>query len=438
MMPPTLVRSARWVLAGLLGLLVGCGPDPNAGKVAIRYMAWGNPEQMALEEHLCDEFNAQNPDVHVSFLKVPVAEYSLKMLLMLASHSAPDVMRVDHYNFPSLVTKGYFHDLTDLAAKDPTFHREDYFPQAIEEGLYKGRLYGLNVLFGGDIIYYNKTMFQQAGLEDPADLAKKGQWTWDKFRDCAVKMTRYDDDKHPTQFGFGAPSGTATWPMLACAIWGYGGDMLDKSLQHAVFDQPGAVKAFQTIADFRWKYHCSPTQAQGENSLFNFESGKLGMVFDFMGMTPRYRKTIHKFQWDVCPVPSGPFGNTTLCKGNQLVMYSETKHPAEAWRFERFITGKTTEEDLYVKRRRCFPTLKALAYSPEYLKSKLPPFNNWVFVDAIEHSRPLPINDRWAEWNTEFASEIDNLIAGREHDAGAVLKRAKVKVDKVLSEEAGF
>ena len=428
----------RWLTLASVFVSIGCGRDVNAGKVPIRYMAWGNPEQMALEEHLCDEFNAKNPNIHVTFFKVPAAEYGLKMMLMLASHTAPDVMRVDHYNFPSLVKKGYFYDLTELAAKDKTFSRDDFFPQAIEECLYQGKLYGLNVLFGGDLIYYNKTMFKAAGLKDPAEMAKRGEWTWDKFRECAIKMTKKDPDGRPVQFGFGAPSSSATFPVLASAIWGYGGDMLDKDFKHAVFDQPGAVKAFQMIADFRWKDHCSPTQAQGENSLFTFESGKLGMVFDFMGMSPRFRKVIHKFEWDVCPVPKGPFGNTTLCKGNQLVMYAETKHPAEAWKFERFITSETTENELYVKLRRCFPTRKAMAYSPDYLKSTLPPFNNWVFVDAVEHSRPLPINDRWSEWTTAFNSEIDNLIAGRERDAKVVLSRAKVKVDKVLAEEAGF
>ena len=431
-------RIAKCFAILAIAFLTGCARDPNSGKVPLRYMAWGNPEQLALERRICDEFNQKNPDVHVEFLEVPSAEYGLKTMLMLASHSAPDVLRVDHYNFPSLVEKGYFYDLTELAASDKTFRRDDYFPQALEECLYKGRLYGLNVLFGGALIYYNKTMFQEAGLEDPAELAKTGHWTWEKFRESAVRMTKLGENGRPVQFGFGAPSSTSTFPNLACAIWGFGGDMLDPSLKHADFDQPGAVKAFQMIADFRWKDHCSPTQAQGENSTYTFEGGKLGMMFDFMGMAPRYRKVIHKFKWDVCPVPSGPFGHITLCKGNQLVIYSETKHPKEAWRFERFITSKEIEDELYVKLRRCFPTRKDLAYSKAYLQSDQPPFNNWVFVDAIEHSRPLPINDRWSEWMATFNSEIDNLMAGRERDAGVVLRRAKVKVDKVLAQEAGF
>lgn len=185
---PRLLLKSLAILVGILA--VGCSSDPFAGKVQIRYMAWGNPEQMALEERLCDEFNQKNPDVHVSFLKVPAAEYGLKMMLMLASHSAPDVMRVDHYNFPRLVKKGYFHDLTDLAAQDPTFHREDFFPQAIQECLYNDKLYGLNVLFGGVLIYYNKSMFREAGLEDPAELAKNGNWTWERFRDSAMRMSQ--------------------------------------------------------------------------------------------------------------------------------------------------------------------------------------------------------------------------------------------------------
>ena len=81
-------------------------------------MAWGNPEQLALEEQLCERFNFQQSEIHVRFLKVPGSAYANKSVVMLASDTAPDVMRVDHYNFANLQKKRFFLDLSSLATKD--------------------------------------------------------------------------------------------------------------------------------------------------------------------------------------------------------------------------------------------------------------------------------------------------------------------------------
>ena len=83
-------------------------------------MAWGNPEQMALEEKLCEQFGAENPDIEVKFFRVPGSAYLNKAIVMFASRTAPDVVRIDHYNFPDLVRKGYFLDLTRLPRRTRT------------------------------------------------------------------------------------------------------------------------------------------------------------------------------------------------------------------------------------------------------------------------------------------------------------------------------
>ena len=67
--------------------LIGCGADPYAGKIQLRYMAWGNPEQLALEQEMCEDFNRQNPDIHVSFVRVPASAYKNKMIVMFASRT---------------------------------------------------------------------------------------------------------------------------------------------------------------------------------------------------------------------------------------------------------------------------------------------------------------------------------------------------------------
>jgi multiple sugar transport system substrate-binding protein len=414
-------------------LLAGCGA-PADQKIEIRYMAWGSPSGIVLEQKFCDRFNAQNPDVHVKLLLVPGSSYKQKLILMLASHSAPDVMRLDHYDFPNVVRKGYFYDVTDLAAHDKGFHRSDFFPITIQEGIYKNRLYGLNTMFGGQVIYYNQNMIREAGLEDPNALAKRGEWTCAAFRRYAIAMTKRDASGRPTQFG----TQIGGFPDDAVFIWDFGGEILSQDGKRCLMDSPGAIQATQFLANLRWKDHCAPSPSQSADSAFTFESGKIGMAPNWSGMSSQYRKTIRDFDWDVCPMPTGPKSSKTMVKGNQLLIYQESAHPKAAWRFVRFLTSEPVERELYAKLRRNCPTRKAVAYSKLFLDGTLEPHHPMVFVDAVVNGRALPITARWSEWTTAFNADMDDLMSGRDLDAARVNRQATADANAVLSSEEGF
>ena len=418
-----------------LGILIAsCSPDTSANQIKIRYMAWGNPEQLALEEQLCDRFNQENPEINVKFLKVPGSAYANKTIVMLASDTAPDVLRIDHYNFANLQRKDFFLDLTDLSKKDPEFTESDFFRQCIEECKVNGRLFGLNVLFGGTVIYYNKSMIAKAGVDDPYLLWTKGQWTYDKFVDTAIKLTKKDKNGKYVQFGTSIP----IFPAWTTMVYGFGGDLLSTDHTRSQLTDPATIAGLQFVADLRYKYACAPTPAQSSNSAFTFESGKLGMSFDWMGMTPRYRKAVKDFFWDVVPIPVGPKSGQTIVKGNQLVIPKHCRYPEAAWRFARFITSAKIENLLYVKNRRCFPTRKAVANSNEFLDSSLAPTQIHIFLDAVKEGKQLPIDARWAEWTTAMNNELDFLWNGRDKNAAIVADRAAKAVNKVLSEEPGW
>ena len=76
----------------------------------------------------------------------------------------------------------------------------------MRENMYQGRLLGLNVLFGGPNLYYNKDLFAQALVPEPYDLWKRGEWTWDKFEEVSRLLTKRDEKGRTTQFGFLLPA----------------------------------------------------------------------------------------------------------------------------------------------------------------------------------------------------------------------------------------
>lgn len=420
-----------WVVAA--GMLAGCNA-PVDKRVQLRYMAWGNPEQLAIEDRLTEEFNKLNPDIHVQVFKVPQSAYRNKMILMFASRTAPDVVRVDHYDFPQLAVRDYFHDLDEFIAQDKEFNLKDYYPGAVEEGRVNGKIKGLNVLFGGGIMFYNQDILAQAGLEDPNALWKRGEWTYDKVREYAVACTKFDQNGKPVQFGVNVPA----FPFYFAVVQAFGGKFLNDTLDKCLLDSPEAVEAMQYMADLRWKYRCAPSPAQGAASAFAFETGKLALEFNYIGNSARLRQMKVRFKWDVCPMPLGSRGDSFFVKGNQLTMYQETKHPQEAWRFMKFLTGPDAERILYIQERRQSPTRMDLAKSEAFLHPKEPPFNMEAVALTVARGKTLPIGPRWQETITTLTPELDNLFAGREKNAAIAMKRATADVNKNLAEEPGF
>jgi multiple sugar transport system substrate-binding protein len=420
----------------LLALAGGCrraaAPD---GRITIRYMAWGNPAQLQVERQIVEEFEKRHPNIHVHLFMVPGSSYLDKLQLMLASRTAPDVFRVDQYYFPAIVRKGYFLPLDPLIAQEPPGFLDDFVPIALDEGRYQGKLYGMNVLFGAMMIYYNQDLFRQAGVPDPYELDKQGRWTWEAFVDAARKLTVKDASGRVRQFGTTVPS----FPMYSSVVWNEGGDFMNADMTRMlVGDDPRAVTAVQKLADLRWEYHCAPTPADSALSAFTFESGKIAMVWGWAGESPRYRSNIRSFKWDIAPLPSGPAGNYSVVKGNQLCINALTKHPREAWEFVKFMTGPEAELLLCGKLRRAVPTRLSVQRHPDYLKADQPPYHTDVFLESVRRGRRLPIDWRYQEWVHMYHSATEALFNVNITDAKTALADAQERVNRTLSGEEGF
>jgi multiple sugar transport system substrate-binding protein len=291
----------------------------------------------------------------------------------------------------------------------------------------------MNALFGGVILYYNKSRYQELQLKDPYERYLEGTWTWAQYLADAKVLTKFENGR-PMRFGTEAPPQPMNFPVL----WAFECEPFDEKRGRASVNSEGCKAGYGFIADLIWKHHVAPTASQGANAAFTFESGKLGLKYDWMGMTPRYRELIKDFEWDIVPLPKGNREHQSCVKGNQLVIAKNSKNPKLAWRFIRFMTGVETESRLYGVIRRSFPSRKSVAFSDTFLKTDQPPFNTKALTDTVANGRYLPITDRWNEWTQILSAEADNLLAGREKDPKIMIERAQEKINKVLSEEPGF
>ena len=131
-------------------------------------------------------------------------------------------------------------DLTDWT-QQPDVNWEDFVPGAREAATFEGKVLGIPALIDNLALVYNKTLFDEAGLEYP-----NADWTWDDLRAAAKALT----DPAKKQFGFSYPmdaSEDSVWhyePLL----WQNGGSILNEDNTQAAFNSPEGVEALEVLA----------------------------------------------------------------------------------------------------------------------------------------------------------------------------------------------
>jgi len=423
-----LAAPIAWYFAGSI-------PAGNQSrKTVVRYMAWGYPAQLKTDRELIKVFESQpeNSDIAVEFIMAPMQSYYDKVQLMLASGTAPDVIRVNPDHFASYVRLGFFKDLEPFMQADATYNPDDIFKVARDRALYKGHHYGVGVLFTTMLCYYNKTLFQKAGVKDPWQRYEEHKWDWDDFLEAAKSLTVYDSDGRPIQYGTNIRGGVDN---LCKFILGRGGQLVSPDGKLSLVNSPIAVDCVSWMNDLVWKWHVSPTLTQSALSVFEFESGRIAMELDSSGESPRLRESITSFLWDVAPCPGTGNGRMPSHESHVLVMNAAAKEPEGAWRFMKFMTSPVAERILGCKLRRCIPTRRSVAFSEEYLSADRAPYNMRAFIAGVDDPQQQIVYDpKWSEWTLEWRAHLDELFLGTKSPRQA-MDEAAANIDLILSGE---
>lgn len=94
-------------------------------------------------------------------------------------------------------------------------------------------------------VTFNKRIFKENNLDDPYELAKAGNWTWEKFTEYAKKCTRYDSSGKITQYGFHGD----LFSVMASAIASNMGDVVsfENNTYRLVLDSPNSLEALNQV-----------------------------------------------------------------------------------------------------------------------------------------------------------------------------------------------
>jgi multiple sugar transport system substrate-binding protein len=191
-----------------------------------------------------------------------------KVLTSVTSADGPDIIGMHVGRIPQFADKGALQPLDDFYSNDE-FASDEIIPNLVEASEFDGSNYGVPLNQATVMMYWNKDMFEAAGL-DP----EKPPTTWDEFAAMVPKLTVDDNgDGKPEQYAIALADheGIPVWqPMM----WNNGGGVVSEDGTTSMLAEPESIEALEYWVDLVKEQQASPIGLSGADADKLFQTGK--------------------------------------------------------------------------------------------------------------------------------------------------------------------
>ncbi|MDD5067804.1 MAG: sugar ABC transporter substrate-binding protein, partial [bacterium] len=362
------------------------------------YLTRGEPVLLEIWKKVADEFMKENPGITVRIENVDYNGYWSKILTMITAGTPPDVIFLESNRMTGYIEKGALTDLTPFLTKNKEFRIKDFFDVAIQPYMKDKHVYGLPNDVAAIVMFYNKSLFDEAGLPYP----KKG-WTWDDLIKVSKKLTKdKNKDNVIDQYGL-------AYYDSDLAISQNNGSMFNRVEKptQCLLNTKAVKEAVKFCYDLSYTYKVAPKNSdfQDTDGRMMFIMGRVAMIPDGHWMVPKFKKEITGFKWDVVVMPRKK-KMAGSGRGSCLAIPAESKNKEAAFRFIKFATGFEGQK-LLMQSDFSAPALKSIAGSEYFLSP--PPQNERAFIDMIKCAELEPKLSNWDEVRDYINRELDKI-----------------------------
>ena len=288
-------------IASILMLAVsGCsaGAPADGGKIELEFWHGYTEADGDVLNDLVSQFNASQGDVEITASVKPWATLLDTALPALTSGSGPQIVALPAENIPVWASKGALQSLDnwyDKADSGASVLNEG----AVATGVVDGKKYAAPLSFTPLTMFYNKTMFETAGVAVPT--------TWSEWVDAANALTiDSNGDGTPEQYGLALQDhgtvGNGVWPSL---FKSGGGDVVTAD-GDVVVDSEKNVATLKYWADAVKSGNFSPTGLAGADADGLFSAGKVAMTLGGPWMATVSENA--GIEYGIATLPAGPSG----------------------------------------------------------------------------------------------------------------------------------
>lgn len=386
------------------------------GDVSGEITVWTGSWNDGLMDDIMKDFYAQYPDVKVTFEYLPWDGMEDKYLSALQAGAGPDVLDMAIAWTIPYASMGKLQKLDEYIEKYQV-DMSEYYECALETLTIDGSYYALPYRSETMCLFYNKDLFEKAGLDPEAPPA-----TWEELRDYAIKLTAGD------VFGFGLCGSNAgnTTAQIYSMMFSKGVSLLNEDMTEASFNTEEGKEAFSFWSDLFLKDGAVTKSVLENDNTTNrnlFAEEKLGMfVSGSYDIDPILEANPDiNMGFALCPAFEGG-ANSALLGGWNLGMSDTCKNPDAAFALMSYLASPEISVDFSSTFSSCKSAAEDEKYSDENLK---------VFLEAINYGVPLPGSPHMNQITDIIYNEAQAVLSGGK-DAGTALADAEKSVNDAL------
>ena len=383
------------------------------GIIKLKVVSWDVSHNNCMNEIL-EAFKVENPEIAVEIIDIPSMDYNQKLQIMLNGKSDMDVFFIkDGDTSKGLNNRGHLTDISAYVSRDNI--DLSVFNGLAERFIIDNRLVALPFVTAYYILYYNKDIFDKAGIPYPSN-----DMTWTEWEKLAGKIT----------------SGSGNSKIYGGILHTWQACVQNWALQdgkHTIMDTDYSFfKPYYEMAlrmqnaGHIWDY--GSLKSTNINATSAFLQGNVAMMpmgtWSYVNIIDRINKGESSIHWGIAvlPHPIGVEAGWTVGSVSPVAINQASRKKDAAWEFVKFVTGEEGARILakynLSPARADEESMRIIAEGPNMPKGAL----DALKVKNISLDRPM----------VDFVEEV-NLMLGQEH---SLIMLGEVSIEKGLEKMA--
>lgn len=387
-------------------------------EATLRFAIWDSNQESGLRQ-IADEFEAENPGIKINIQVNGWSDYWTALEAGATGGSLPDVFWMHSNEIYRYASNEMLLNLNDLIESSDVVEM-DKFPEGLTSIYnHEGNQYAIPKDYDTIGLWYNKTMFDEAGISYPDDT-----WTWDDLYEAAQALTKDDGSQYGILTALHNQEGYYNF------VYQNGGTIITDD-KVSGYDDPKTIEALEYYVRFV-EEGLSPQEFGDAERANHLQNGFAAMgFFGSWNLTGFSENEYMAENFDVAVLPAAnDGGRASIFNGLGNAIAHNTEHPEAAWKWVEYLSsqeGQTRQAELGV-------AISAYEGAADAWINSNDTYNIGVFIEMVDYAQIRPYSNTTAVWEDRAYEELRGAFTG-DKTVEEAAKDAAAIMNESLSQE---
>jgi multiple sugar transport system substrate-binding protein len=390
----------------------------SSGSVTISYACWDSAQADKLRK-VADDFEKANPGIKIDIQVSGWNDYWTGLEAAATGGSLPDTFWMHSNNIYYYASNGQLLDLTKYIKKSSDIDLSKYPAGLVSIYSLNGKQYAIPKDYDTIALWYNKTLFDKAGLSYPDET-----WTWDTMKKAAKKLTKSDGSQYGMCAGLHNQEGYYNF------VYQSGGEIVTPGNKSG-YAEDATIKGIDEYFSFV-KEGLSPQIYDDQARSQAIMNGQCAMgLFGSWNLSGFAANNFMKKNFNCAVLPSANDGKrATIFNGLGNAIAATTKHPDEAWKWIEYLSSEAGQK----KQAELGIAISAYKGTAGTWTKAYPDFNVKCYIDMLPYAHIRPYTHQTSVWEDKSYEMLKGAYAGKEEVSTACKKTAQMMNEAIAAE----